>query len=43
MHAHARYALAHPVYNPVTEIVPEHFWRVDRDTSAGLTVNIGTE
>lgn len=40
---HALFALAHPVYDPEREIVPGHFWLVERDVSAGLTVNIGQE
>lgn len=43
MNSHAEYALAHPVYDPDTQIVQGHFWRPDRFFSAGLTVNIGME
>jgi hypothetical protein len=43
MHAHAQFALTHPVFDPLTEITHDHYWRADRDTSAGLTVNIGME
>lgn len=43
MNTHAGFALAHPVYNPETQIVPGHYWRADRDVSAALTVNIGAE
>lgn len=43
MHAHALFALAHPVFDPETQIVAGHYWRADRDVSAGLTVNIGQE
>jgi hypothetical protein len=41
--AQVRFALAHPVFDPETQIVPGHFWSVDYETSAGLTVNIGME
>jgi hypothetical protein len=43
MHAHVEFALLHPVFDPVKQIVAGHFWRADRDVSAGLTVNIGLE
>lgn len=43
MKTQTEFALAHPVYDPKTQILPGHFWRVDRETSAGLTVNIGQE
>lgn len=43
MHRQARFALAHPVYDPETQIARGHFWREDNETSAGLTVNIGQE
>lgn len=43
MNMHARFALDHPVYDPERQIVAGHFWRFDRDVSAGLTVNIGDE
>lgn len=43
MHAHARFALNHPVYDPTTQIVSGHYWRADKDTSAALTVNLGQE
>ena len=39
----AEFALAHPVYNPETQILPGHMTLVDRLVSAGLTVNIGME
>ena len=42
MNIHALYALAHPVYDPLTQIVRDHFWR-DGRFSLGLTVNIGQE
>jgi hypothetical protein len=38
-----RFALAHPVYDPVTQIVAGHYWRADRHFQACLTVNIGQE
>lgn len=42
MHPQARFALAHPVFDPTTQIVSGHFWRHGKtDLSAGLTVNIG--
>jgi len=37
------FALAHPVFDPSRQIIGGHYWRHDRDTSACLTVNIGTE
>jgi hypothetical protein len=43
MNAHARFALDHPVFDPRTQIVAGHYWRADRDVSAGLTCNIGME
>lgn len=43
MDAHARFALAHPVYDPERQIIADHFWRSDRETSACLTVNLGME
>jgi hypothetical protein len=43
MHAHARFALQHPVYDPERQIVRGHFWQEERGISAGLTVNIGQE
>lgn len=47
MDAHARFALAHPVYDPMTQIRPGHYWRVIHQPTwsitAGLTVNLGTE
>jgi hypothetical protein len=38
-----RFALAHPVYDPVTQIVSGHYWHADRRFNACLTVNIGQE
>lgn len=43
MHRQALFALAHPVYDPETQIVGGHYWLEERDTSACLTVNIGQE
>lgn len=42
MNSHVLYALAHPVFDPDTQIVAGHFWRLG-SISAGLTVNIGME
>lgn len=39
--AHARYALAHPVFDPDRQITMGHGWAVERDVSAMLTCNIG--
>lgn len=43
MHRQATYALAHPVFDPDTQIGPRHFWIPLRQITAGLTVNIGME
>ena len=43
MNAHAEFALAYPVFDPMTQILPGHFWFVNSHLSAGLTVNIGIE
>jgi len=43
MNGHVQFALAHPVFDPSTQIVPGHFWFVDRFVSMGLTVNLGLE
>lgn len=44
MHVQARFALAHPVYDPRTQIITGHYWRVERtQLSACLTVNLGME
>lgn len=40
---HARFALAHPVYDPFTEITTDHGWQEDNLSSVVLTVNIGDE
>jgi hypothetical protein len=42
-HSHAQFALAHPVFDPERQIVVGHYWAVDREISACLTVNIGME
>ena len=42
MNPHAAYALAHPVFDPMTQITRAYFWR-DGRLSLGLTVNIGME
>lgn len=43
MHKQAIFALAHPVFDPVKQIVKGHFWYPEPGISAGLTVNIGME
>jgi hypothetical protein len=43
MNRQAAFALAHPVYNPETQILPGHHWKPERLISAGLTVNVGME
>jgi hypothetical protein len=43
MKSQVEYALAHPVFDPMTQITPGHFWLAARDVSACLTVNIGME
>jgi hypothetical protein len=40
---HIDFALAHPVFDPETQIVSRHFWWAERTVSVGLTVNIGLE
>ena len=37
------FALAHPVFNPETQILKGHGWWLEKDLSALLTVNIGME
>ena len=39
----ATFALAHPVYDPHTQILKGHHTHPERLISAGLTVNIGQE
>jgi hypothetical protein len=42
--AQIEFALAHPVFDPVKQIVVGHWWWVDRGrVSACLTANIGIE
>lgn len=43
MNAKAQFALAHPVFDPDTQILKGHHTYVDRLITAGLTVNIGME
>jgi len=43
MNGQIEFALAHPVFDPVRQIVRGHFWVVERLVSACLTVNIGME
>lgn len=43
MNSHLTFALAHPVFDPDTQIVPGHRWMEERLISASLTVNIGME
>jgi hypothetical protein len=43
MRSQIEFALAHPVFDPKRQIVPEHFWLAADDVSAGLTCNIGLE
>lgn len=38
-----RFALAHPVFDPKTQITGRHYWHADRHFRACLTVNIGME
>jgi hypothetical protein len=43
MNRNVAFALAHPVFDPHTQIRKGHFWLVNKEISAGLTVNIGLE
>ena len=43
MDGHARFALAHPVFDPERQIIAGHYWKADHMVSAFLTVNIGME
>jgi hypothetical protein len=43
MRSQVEFALAHPVFDPVRQIVPGHYWRAGDTVSACLTVNIGME
>jgi hypothetical protein len=37
------FALAHPVFDPMKQIIPGHSWMAERFISATMTVNIGME
>jgi hypothetical protein len=41
MRSQIAFALAHPVFDPVRQILTGHSWWADRDVSACLTCNIG--
>ena len=41
MKSQIEFALAHPVFDPETQITTGHFWRASDNVSAGLTCNIG--
>ena len=43
MKSQIAFALAHPVFDPTTQIVRGHYWIAGDSVSAGLTVNIGME
>ncbi|HEY1441363.1 MAG TPA: hypothetical protein VGF65_11105 [Mycobacterium sp.] len=43
MNVHVQFALAHPVFDPETQILTGHYWKAMRDVSACLTCNIGME
>jgi hypothetical protein len=43
MNSHIEFALAHPVFDPETQILPHHFWWAERAIIVGLTLNIGME
>jgi len=43
MRSQIEFALAHPVFDPRTQIVSGHYWRAGDTVSACLTVNIGME
>lgn len=43
MRSQIEFALGHPVFDPVTQIVPGHYWRAGDTVSACLTINIGEE
>jgi hypothetical protein len=44
MRSQIEFALAHPVYDPLTQILPGHYWwAIPDQVSACLTVNIGME
>jgi hypothetical protein len=41
LHSHAQFALAHPVFDPMSQITAAHGWIIERNISAMLTCNIG--
>lgn len=43
MKSQIAFALNHPVFDPMTQIIQGHYWWADRDVSACLTVDIGME
>jgi hypothetical protein len=43
MHKQALHALAHPTFDPETQITSSNFWIAAPGVSACLTVNIGME
>ena len=43
MRSQIEFALAHPVFDPPTQIVTGHYWWAADTVSACLTVNIGEE
>ncbi len=43
MKSQVAFALAHPVFDPVTQIIRGHHWAAERFVTACLTVNIGME
>ena len=43
MNPHITFALAHPVFDPESQIMYGHFWLPERGVTAGLTANIGME
>ena len=43
MHKQALYALAHPTFDPLTQITRANCWLATPKVSACLTVNIGLE
>lgn len=44
MRSQVDFALAHPVFDPTTQIITGHYWWADPGrVSACLTVNIGME
>lgn len=40
---HIDFALSHPVFDPIKQILPGHGWLLKPDLSVVLTVNIGME